>query len=123
MPRECRARLVPVVGKAQQRKVAGVERGEDHRKDHPEGQRRVRPQAQDFFQAQSIAPLVRSLVLFGPSVPLVHRSLREVVALRLQVQGAEGLFVLGKVLAQLPGQNRCFRRPENQNGAKMQDEN
>ena len=37
------AGLIPVIGQPQQREVAGIERHEDDRKDHPERQRRVQP--------------------------------------------------------------------------------
>ena len=50
-------RLVPVVRQPQQRKVGRIKRGKDHRKDHPERERRIQPRLHFRFQAQTPAPI------------------------------------------------------------------
>jgi len=82
------AGLVPVVWQGEQGEVAQVERREDDREDHPGRKWRVGPRLDEAYPAQGF-------VLY-----LIDRSLREVVAVRLQVKCAEGLLVLGQVLSQ-----------------------
>src|SRR5271165_4751280 len=57
------ARLVPIVGNAQQIKVAGVKRRKDHRKNHPERQWRVQPRLHEASKAQARAPELNSPAL------------------------------------------------------------
>jgi len=94
------AGLVPVVWQGEQGEVAQVERREDDREDHPGRKWRVGPRLDEAYPAQGF-------VLY-----LIDRSLREVVAVRLQVKCAEGLLVLGQVLSQHVPQSLGLLRAE-----------